>query len=83
MSAVSASKTNRAIELDEKIELLETLWSGGLVPTGMIVEDINELIAILESMEEKAPIKKPVTVYIRRMKRKRTKYQKVMMEEEE
>ena len=78
MSTTIQSRANQAVELDNKIQLQETLWSGGLIPTGMLIEEIEQLIGILESLEEKTPNKKPVSKYIRKMKRKLSKYQESM-----
>lgn len=81
MSTVVESKANLAIELDNKIRLYETLWSGCLVPTEMLIEEIDELISTLTFLEKQVPDAKPVAQYIRRMKRKRAKYQKALKEE--
>ena len=75
-----SDKTEIAINLADKIELMETLWTGELYPTDELILDIDELLRLLELILTVAPKHEPLEKYIQYMKEKRAKYIQILEE---
>jgi len=73
----------KAINLADKIELMETLWTGELIPTDELIQDINELLELLELILIVAPKHRPLENYIAKTKEKRAKYLEILEEEKQ